>query len=143
MKMEKVKWKITYYKSPSGAIPAYEFIEKLNKNAKAKVINTFTLLEDYGILLGLPHVKKLTGTDLWELRILGSDSLRILYVAVTGKTFLLLHGFIKKKMETPKKEIKTALNRLVDHKAHSQHWLLSQNCYNNIIWTGQHIKNNY
>ena len=114
--MDKVKWKINYYKSPSGDIPAYDFIEKLDKQAKAKVINTFTLLEDYGVKLGLPHVKKLVGTQLWELRILGSDSVRILYITLTGKTFLLLHGFIKKKMETPKKEIKTALNRLIDYK---------------------------
>jgi len=66
----------------------------------------------FGIRLGLPHVKKLTGTQLWELRILGSDSLRVLYIAMTGKTFVLLHGFKKKKDKTPPKEIKIAEGRL-------------------------------
>ncbi len=65
----------------------------------------------------VPHVKKLTGTELWELRILGSDSVRVLYVAMTGKTFVLLHGFKKKKDKTPPKEIKTAESRLVELKS--------------------------
>ncbi|MBI2443152.1 MAG: type II toxin-antitoxin system RelE/ParE family toxin [Candidatus Levybacteria bacterium] len=53
------------------------------------------------VSVGSPHIKKLTGRELWELRILGSDSLQILYIAITGKTFLLLHGFKKKKDKTP------------------------------------------
>ena len=72
------------------------------------------MLREFGIRLGLPHVKKLTGTDLWELRILGSDSVKVLYVAMAGKTFVLLHGFKKKRYKTPPKEIKIANNRLAE-----------------------------
>ena len=64
--------------------------------------------------MGLPHIKKLTGTDLWELRILGADKIRIFYVALTGKTFLFLHGYKKQTDKTPPKEIKIALNRLAE-----------------------------
>lgn len=108
------KWTILYYESPSGTYPVAEFIDNLDTLAQVKVINTFTLLEDFGIRLGPPHTKKLTGTELWELRILGGDNLRVFYVAVTGKTFLMLHGFNKKKQKTDRQEIKTAQIRLRD-----------------------------
>lgn len=87
-------WNIVYYQAPQqNSSPVYDFINNLDANAKSKVINTINLLESYGIRLGPPHAKKLTGTELWELRILGQDNIRILYIAVTGKNFLLLHGF--------------------------------------------------
>lgn len=109
------KWKIKYYQTSTGNLPVYTFIEGLDKKAKAKIYYTFTLLEDFGISLGKPHIKKLTGTNLWELRILGSDSIRILYITVTNKTFLLLHSFLKKKMEIDRKDIKLAQARLLDY----------------------------
>jgi phage-related protein len=111
------QWNILYYQSRDDKIsPLYVFIESLEVKAQAKIANTFNLLEEYGIKLGLPHVKKITGTELWELRILGVDNIRIFYIAVTGKTFLLLHGFIKKKQKTDQKELKIALNRLIEYR---------------------------
>lgn len=110
-------WNIIYYESSSGDIPVYDFVERLSPTAKSKVSNTFDLLIEYGIKLGLPHVKKVTGTDLWELRILGGDSIRIFYIATSGRVFLLLHGFIKKSQKAPKKEIKIALARLKEYKS--------------------------
>ncbi|MBU1327005.1 hypothetical protein KJ618_04480 [Patescibacteria group bacterium] len=59
-------WNIIYYESPSGDVPVYDFIESLNSTAKSKVLNTFDLLTEFGIKLGLPHVKKAIGTDLWS-----------------------------------------------------------------------------
>jgi len=110
------KWNIVYYKNVSGEYPVYDFIDKLEAKSKSKIINTIDLLEIYGIKLGAPHVKKVTGTGFWELRILGGDNIRILYIAITGRVFLLLHGFIKKVQKTPKREIKTAVMRLKDYR---------------------------
>lgn len=109
------KWKIIYYKTINEKSPVEEFILSLNVKAQNKIVDTLTLLREFGINLGLPHVKKLTGTHMWELRILGQDNLRIFYVTQIGKVFLLLHGFQKKKQKTDKKEIKTALKRLIEH----------------------------
>lgn len=104
---------MVYYQSPGQSTSSvYEFINSLNANAKSKVINSLNLLEEFGLRAGANRVQKLTGTDLWELRILGQDNIRIFYVAITGKSFLLLHGFIKKKQKTDKKEIKIATERL-------------------------------
>ena len=110
-------WKIDYYLTPSGRAPVKEFIDGLGKKPKARVFNTLELLTEFGTNLGLPHAKKVTGTPLWELRILGEKSLRFFYVAKVGQAFLLLHGFTKKAQRIPKKEINTALNRLKDYKS--------------------------
>jgi len=45
------------------------------------------------------------------------DSIRVLYLASVGKSFLILHGFLKKSQKTPTKEINIALNRLKEYKA--------------------------
>lgn len=67
--------------------------------------------------LGQPHVKKLTGSDVWELRVQHSSNYyRILYFAFTGQKFVLLHAFLKKTDETSKGEIETAQGRLNDYK---------------------------
>lgn len=108
------QWKVISYRTLSGDYPVQQFIDSLEIKAQSKVQDTIKLLREFGIRLGLPHVKKLTGTELWELRIVGSDSLRVLYVAMTGKTFVLLHGFKKKKDKIPPKEIKIAASRLVE-----------------------------
>lgn len=110
-------WKVVLYKNPQGDTPVNEFILSLEIKAQSKVRDTIKLLQEFGIRLGLPHIKKLTGTDLWELRILGSDSIRVLYITTSGKTFLLLHGFKKKKDKTPPKEIKVAEDRLAEFKS--------------------------
>lgn len=114
--MSSQRWKIDYYLTPSGRAPAEEFIDKLNEKPKARVFNTLELLAEFGTNLGLPHAKKVTGTPLWELRILGERSLRFFYVAKVGRAFLLLHGFTKRTQKIPRKEIKIALNRLRDYK---------------------------
>lgn len=62
-------------------------------------------MELYGLEGAHPYVKKLTGTSLWEIRILGGDSIRIFYVTMKIKTFFLLHAFKKKSQKTPSKEL--------------------------------------
>ena len=114
--LDKNNWKIIYYKlGNQNKFPVYDFIESLDLKSKAKISISFDLLEKYGINLGMPHVRKLKNYDLWELRILGGDNIRIFYVAIRDRKFLLLHGFIKKKQKTDAKEIKIALNRLNDY----------------------------
>lgn len=109
------KWEIVYYETSQGNSPVFEFIQNLAPNVKSKVIALMNLLKEFGTLVGPPHSKKVTGTPLWELRILGSDNIRIFYVAIVNQKFLLLHAFQKKKQKTDKKEIKTAADRLNEY----------------------------
>lgn len=110
------KWKVVVYESPSGDKPVEEFLNTLDKKARVKVSRMFELLEQFGLEGAYPYAKKLTGTSLWELRTLGSDSVRIFYITASGKRFLLLHGFKKKKQKTPLKEIKVTLERLKEYR---------------------------
>lgn len=111
------KWQIGYYESRSGSKPVEEFINSVEEKTQVKITRTLELLQEFGILIDRLHAKKLTGTELWELRILGSDNVRIFYVAEQEKTFLLLHAFKKKTQKTARKEIKLAIERLQEYKA--------------------------
>ena len=106
-------WRIIYFQTQSGSNPVRDFIQSLTINAQGKVARTLDLLSNYNIRVREPHAKKLRGTPLWELRILGGDSIRIFYVAVLTESFLLLHGFEKRTNKIPKKEIDTAISRLI------------------------------
>src|SRR3989344_6951107 len=110
------RWKIDYYESSSGRKPVREFIEHLAEKSRSRVYYSLELLAEFGINLQAPHVKKLVGTPLWELRILGETAVRFFYFAKTGQSFLLLHGFVKHQQKTPPKEIKIALKRFKESK---------------------------
>lgn len=103
------------YENARGDKPIEEFIDSLESKTRLKVVSAIELLETFGLEGGYPHIKKLTGTKLWEYRIIGSDNIRIFYVAMAGKIFLILHGFKKKKQKTPPKEIKKAEERLQEY----------------------------
>lgn len=103
--------KVIYYLTPNKENPVKNFIEFLSKKQKSKVFRVFTLLEVYGLSSIILHVKKLTGTPLWEIRILGRDNIRVIYVVLKNDQVLILHGFIKKRQKMPEKEISLALKR--------------------------------
>lgn len=104
-------WKVTYYLSAKSENPVKDFLDNHPK-AKLKALRILSHIEEFGLNFAIPHIKKLTGTPLWEIRILGEDSVRILYVTKQGKEILLLHAFVKKTNKTPKKEIEISLTRL-------------------------------
>lgn len=73
----------------------------------------FGLLAEDGISVGMPHVRSITDSKLFEIRVEQDKNIyRIFYFAYTGRRFILLHGFQKKTQKTPKKELKIAEDRL-------------------------------
>lgn len=107
------RWQVIYYIPPSGDNPVKKFLDE-HPSAKMKAFRIFSHIEEYGLTGVIPHIKKLTGTPLWEIRILGQDSIRILYITRSEKQILLLHAFEKKTDKIPPKEIKIALQRKLD-----------------------------
>lgn len=87
-----------------------KFIKSLEKETIAKVLRVVDLLELFDRNLKLPHSKKIT-RDIFELRIRGSQEIRILYV-FHGSDIILLNGFIKKSQKIPRKEISIAIQRM-------------------------------
>lgn len=105
-------WKVVYYTSSSGKIPVKEFLDAVGPKLKTKALRILMMVEEYGLRAIIPHVKRLAGTPLWEIRILGGDNVRILFVTQLEKQILLLHAFVKKTNKTPAKGISIALKRL-------------------------------
>lgn len=87
-----------------------DFIESLTDKTISKIFWMIDLLEKYGPEIGMPYVRKI-GKNLYELRIRKQESVRLLFTK-KYKTIWILHGFKKKKMKIPNKEIRIALNRL-------------------------------
>ncbi|MBI2430971.1 MAG: type II toxin-antitoxin system RelE/ParE family toxin [Candidatus Levybacteria bacterium] len=109
-------WKVIYFTTSTGENPVRNFIDNLNPKQQAKILRIFMYIQEYGLQSIIPHVKKISGTPLWEIRILGKDNIRVLYVIHIQQEVLVLHGFIKKKQKTPKKEFGIALKRYEEWK---------------------------
>jgi phage-related protein len=109
-------FQIIYY-SFNGNSPILEFLKALPKKDIAKILREIDLLEEFGLSLGMPHIKKLVDSEeIWELRIkFSSNNYRIFYFVLKDKQFVLLHAFQKKTDSTPKREIQTAITRKNDY----------------------------
>jgi phage-related protein len=101
-------WQIHFYEDHRGKSPVLEFINKLSPKDRAKVNNMLRLLEEFGDNLGMPHSRRIEDR-LWELR--PGDN-RLFYCLLVENKFIILHGFRKRSMKTPVKEIATALRRM-------------------------------
>lgn len=104
--------KVIFYVSQSGQHPIEAFLASLNSRQEAKLLRIVTNIETYGLNSVIPHLKKLSGTPLWEIKVLGQDNIRFLYAVPLGQYVLILHGFNKKTQKTPQKEINIAVKRL-------------------------------
>ncbi|MCL2321504.1 MAG: type II toxin-antitoxin system RelE/ParE family toxin [Oscillospiraceae bacterium] len=110
---------IIFYKDKDGNEPIRNYIDELykkptNKDSRIKlkkIIEYIGLISRYGVTIGQPVVKHITGTDLWELR---PTSDRVLFAYWKDNMFILLHHFTKKTNKTPSREIKKALSNLND-----------------------------
>ena len=112
-----MKWEIEFYQDSQGNIPVQDFICQQSAKAEAKIYRHIDLLQDLGLSLGQPYVKKLADSDVWELKVrYSSNRYRILYFASSGRKFVLLHAFLKKTVKTPKDELEIAQGRIFDYR---------------------------
>lgn len=66
--------------------------------------------------LGEPHTKAF-GDGLFELRLKGADGIaRVFFCTLAGRRIVMLHGFIKKSAQTPKREREIAEKRMKEIK---------------------------
>ncbi len=91
-----------------------EYVDGLAAEETARLTYDLDLLEEFGLALGMPHVRPVRG-KLWELRSGGRIQHRILYVAVRNRQIVLLHAFTKKTPKTPPGEIAAAERRFADY----------------------------
>lgn len=108
-------WRVVYY-TYDGENPVSDFLDSLSPGQQTKLLRIFNNIKQYGLDSVIPHLKKLEGTPFWEIRVLGKDNLRVIYIVPTQFYVLLLHGFSKKKQKTPAKELEKARGRFREWK---------------------------
>lgn len=105
------RFNVWLYRNTQGDSPVVDFINHANMVQKGKIIKQILHLSEFGITIHNSSLKKLTGTPLWEVRILGRDNIR-LFCANTIFGVSVLHIFIKKSQKTPASGISVAVKRL-------------------------------
>lgn len=115
---------LDFYKMENGKIPVQDFLYSLEPKLRAKAFRDIELLKNLGNELREPYVKPIKGNNnkgLYELRIkFSNDIARIFYFTYCNNKYILLHGFIKKSMKIPPKEIERARKYMEDYKRRNE-----------------------
>jgi len=102
---------IYFYETDFGNRPVEDFLANLASAPRAKVVRTLELLREQRILPS-KFWKKLSGTNLWEVRVEYAGNIyRLLAATAKGNRVILLHGFQKKSQKTPRLDMEIALQR--------------------------------
>lgn len=105
-----MKLTIRYYKTSRGDQPVQKYLGNVSEKDRARI---FALIEELALQgsLEMPHGRKFVGQkNLYEIRY---RSHRIIYSYYNEKV-ILLHAFVKKTQETPKRDINIAIERQKD-----------------------------
>jgi phage-related protein len=99
-------WTIDYYSEDVRLE-----IESLPVGIRASYARLAELVEEFGLELRMPHSRAMGG-GLFELRPRGREGIaRVFYCTNVGRKIIILHSFIKKTNETPKRELDIARRR--------------------------------
>ena len=87
-------------------------IEALPDDMYAHFIRLSGMIAARGLpAMRMPHVRHIEG-PLWEMRLRGRDGIsRAIYVSAQRRRVVVVRVFIKKTEETPRREIRLALQR--------------------------------
>jgi len=101
-----MSWTIDYYSEDVRLE-----IETLPVGIRASYARLTELLEEFGLELRMPHSRAMGG-GLFELRPRGREGIaRVFYCTKVGRKIIILHSFIKKTNQTPKRELDIARRR--------------------------------
>ncbi len=105
-------YQVDFYTTQSGNSPPADFIQHVEVRVARKILRHIQHIKMYGLTLENRYLRKLTGSNLWESRILGKDNIRIICYALGDKRVVVLNMFSKKSNKTPIKEIEVSIQRL-------------------------------
>lgn len=89
------------------------FFERLPSDVQEKMLYALTVISDIKVV-STKLVKKLVGTEFYELRISMKNEYRVILLAIDSDSFiesgqvLLLNGFVKKSTKDYRKEVDKA-----------------------------------
>jgi phage-related protein len=104
------RFEVIFYEEKNKC-PVKEFLENLTEKEKIKIYKFIALLEEKGLDMPYKYCKKLTHSELWELKIAHrTDIFRIFYFYY-GDKIILLHAIRKKTDETPISDLELSEKR--------------------------------
>lgn len=105
---------VYFYSTSSGNEPVREWLKSLPREDMKRIGFDIKTVQ-YGYPIGMPLTRILHGTGgLEEVRCNISNGIARIIFYVENNKMILLHGFIKKSQETPKKELDVAIKRYKD-----------------------------
>lgn len=114
MTERKMALEVYFYSSSSGNEPVKDWLKSLPREDMRSIGFDIKTVQ-FGYPIGMPLTRILHGTGgLEEVRCNVSNGIaRVIFCVESGK-MVLLHGFIKKTQQTPKKELDIAIKRYKD-----------------------------
>jgi len=113
-------WHIDYYTEPNGRKPVAEWLDSLDRNARAVIMDKIGRLEEHGLtLLRTNMMKRIQNRDKDFYELIGGRCRIALYCEVISNSFILLPGFIKKRQRETR-EINIARSRLHEYQLRRQ-----------------------
>ena len=85
------------------------FLIGLQSSTRSKIGRLLDSLARHGYELGMPHAKAI-GNGMMELRVRGTQEVRLLYV-LTQQQAIILHAFVKKTDEISSHDLDLAIRR--------------------------------
>ncbi len=112
---------VRFYRKANGECPVEAFLEELRAKSAAKVVAVLKLVERQPTLSNR-FLRKLKGTELFEVRVPASKQAYRFPCFFAGDTLVVLtHGFDKKTQKTPKAEIRRAEEYREDYLRRQKH----------------------
>lgn len=102
-----------FYQTDAGNEPVLEWLRSLDADER-RIIGEDLRTVQFGFPLGMPLCRPL-GDGLFEVRSSFSKKEARLIFFQTGKTLVIVGGFIKKTQKTPNSEIDTAKSRKTNY----------------------------
>ncbi|MBI5632954.1 MAG: type II toxin-antitoxin system RelE/ParE family toxin [Nitrospirae bacterium] len=107
-------YNLVFYTTERGDSPVDDFLDGLDKKARAKVAAHLSLLAELGPHLKRPYADVVSG-KIRELRIhQSSNHYRILYFFQVRDQVVLTHAFAKKTQQLKERDIELAERRMED-----------------------------
>jgi len=101
---------VRFFHESTGSEPVRDWLKRLPVEEKREIGSDIKTVQ-FGWPIGMPVVDHIDG-DVWEVRTrLSTRIARVLFV-LEGNVMVLLHGFIKKELKTPRVDLDIAKQRL-------------------------------
>ena len=108
------EYEIVYY-----SLQVEEEIAGLPDSLFVRYVRYKNSMRVYGPNLKMPHTRAM-GNGLFELRLIGKEGIaRVFYCTLANHKIVMLHSFVKKTQETPRKELDIAYKRLAEVKKYA------------------------